>query len=315
MSLDLRQMLNLLPRLARLDGRPVVEVCAELELDRTQLFQLVQRASALTWGDHDEGELIDIWEDGGRLCVHTGGLFEQAVRLLPAELLALRLGAAQLVAAGLGRELQVERLLTRIEEGLAGGGPDVAERLRQQVGAQPDPALRPDVLEAVLTAHRERRVLRIWYYSRHSDRMRPRDVEAWLPFQEGGVWYLRALDRDLGQERMFRLDRVAEWLLLDETFAEPPAQVLEATCVYPEGGLRRGRARIRGTLARLAREQRWPDVRETAEGGLELDLTYDDPDPLLRYLLTWVPDVVVVDEELRPHWTALLQEMRERHGG
>jgi len=179
MSLDLRQMLNLLPRLARLDGRPVEEVCAELELDRTQLFQLVQRASALTWGDHDEGELIDIWEDGGRLCVHTGGLFEQAVRLLPAELLALRLGAAQLVAAGLGRELQVERLLTRIEEGLAGGGPDVAERLRQQVGAQPDPALRPDVLEAVLTAHRERRVLRIWYYSRHSDRMRPRDVEAW----------------------------------------------------------------------------------------------------------------------------------------
>jgi predicted DNA-binding transcriptional regulator YafY len=314
-NLELRQVLNLLPRLAKLDGRPVEEACAALELTRPQLFQLVQSASALAWGDHDEGELIDIWEENGRLCVHTGGLFEQAVRLLPPELLALRLGAAQLTAAGLGGELQVEVLLSRIEESLAGGEPGVAERLRQQVGAQPDPALRPDLLEAVLAAHRERRVLRIWYYSRHSDRLRPRDVEAWRPFQSGGVWYLQALDRDLGEERMFRLDRVAEWQLLDEGFPEPPAQRLEKICFGPECGPRQGRARIRGSLARMAREQQWPDVRELANGDVEMDLAYDDPDPLLRYLLTWVPDVAVVDPDLRPAWLALLDEMRQRHGG
>jgi proteasome accessory factor C len=313
-NLDLRQILNLLPRLAKLDGRPVEEACAELELSRAELFQLVQSASALAWGDHDEGELLDIWEEGGRLWVHTGGLFEQVVRLLPPELLALRLGAAQLAAAGLGHELDLDALLTRIEGGLAGAEPGVAERLRQQVGAQADPALDPALLERVLLASRERRLLRIWYYSRSSDRLRPRLVEPWRPFQEGGLWYLQALDRDLNAERIFRLDRIAELLVQDESFAEPPAERLARASIYPEDGARRTTVRLTGPLARLAREHGWPDTREEPDGTLLMEIAYADSAPLLRYLLTWVPNVVVEGAELRGDWLALLDEMRVRHG-
>lgn len=312
-GLDLRQILNLLPRLAKLDGCSVEEACSELELGRAQLFNLVQSASALAWGEHDEGELIDIWEEGGRLFVHTGGLFEQVVRLLPPELLALRLGAAQLMAAGLGGELDVEALLARIEGGLAGAEPGVAERLRQQVGAQADPALDPALLERVLEAGRERRLLRIWYYSRNSDRLRPRVVEPWQPFQVGGIWYLQALDRDLGAERVFRLDRIAELVVLDEVFAEPPAERLARAGIFPDSGTRTTCARLTGPLARLAREHAWPDVREGADGALLMEMSYSESDPLLRYLLTWVPNVVVEGEDLRREWRALLDEMKARH--
>jgi proteasome accessory factor C len=312
-TLDLRQILNLLPRLAKLDGRPVEDACAELELSRAQLFNLVQSASALSWGDHDEGELLDVWEEGGRLFVHTGGLFEHVVRLLPPELLALRLGAAQLLAAGLGGELDMETLLARIEGGLAGAEPGVTERLRQQVGAQADPALDPALLERVLAASRERRVLRIWYYSRNSDRLRPRNVEPWQLFQEGGLWYLQAQDCELRAERVFRLDRIAELLVLEERFPEPPAERLARASIFPESGTRHTRARLTGALARLAREHAWPDVHEDANGSLVMDLCYSESDPLLRYLLTWVPNVVVDGPELREDWLALLAEMKDRH--
>jgi predicted DNA-binding transcriptional regulator YafY len=312
--LDLRTILNLLPRLARLDGRPVAEACAELELTQAELLALIQSASALAWGGRDEGELIDVWEEGGRLWVHTGGLFEQVVRLLPPELLALRLGAAQLAAAGLTADLDLEALLERVEGGMGGAEPGVAERLRQQVGAQEDEALDPALLERVLVAARERRLLRIWYYSRHSDRLRPRVVEPWKPFQASGIWYLQALDRELQAERMFRLDRIAELAELEGGFPEPPAERLAHTRFFQDEGPKKARARLTGLLARLAREQAWPGVH-LEDGVPIMEVGYSESDPLLRYLLSWVPDVVVEDAELRGQWLALLDEMRARHCG
>ncbi|MDP2360693.1 MAG: WYL domain-containing protein [bacterium] len=313
-TLDLRTILNLLPRLAHLDGRPIEEACTELELSRPELLALIQSASSLAWGGHDEGELIDVWEEEGRLHVHTGGLFERAVRLLPPELLALRLGAAQLAAAGLAADLDLETLLGRIEHGLGGDEPGVAERLRQQVGSQVDPALDAALLDKVLDAARERRLLRMWYYSRNSDRLRPRLVEPWKPFQEHGIWYLQALDRDQQAERIFRLDRIVELSVLAESFPEPPAERLKQCRLFQDDGPGRTRVRLEGSLGRLAREQSWPDLRE--EGGrFYLDLRHTAGDPLLRYLLSWVPDVVVEGPELRAEWLSLLDEMAERHCG
>jgi predicted DNA-binding transcriptional regulator YafY len=309
---DLRTLLNTLPRLAQLDGRPVAEVCRELGLDRARLLELIQTASALRWGGHGEGDLVDIWLEEGRLCVHTGGLFEEVVRLVPQELLALRLGSAQLLAAGLDVEGGLERLLERIEAGLGGATPAPPAT----VVAEPDPALDPATLDAVLRAHRECRLLRLWYFSRRAERLRPRLVEAWRPFQESGIWYLHALDRELRAERVFRLDRIARLHLLDETFTPPDAARLGTSGAMPGQGPRRARLRASGVAARLAREQGWPGQSVGEDGRVLLDLSYDDPDAFLRSLLPMALHLeVLAPDGLLRDWLALLDEMRRRHRG
>lgn len=313
---DLRSLLNLLPRLAQLDGLPVTEACRELGLTREELLERMQSASALRYGDHAEGELVDIWLEKGRLCVHTGGLFEQVVRLVPQEALALRLGAAQLTAAGLeGGASGLDVLLSRIEEGL-GGVENPVDQLRRQVTAEADPSLDPATLETVLQAHRERRLLRLWYFSRRAERLRPRLVEAWRPFQDSGLWYLHGLDRELGEERVFRLDRIAELRLLEESFTPPDETGLPQARAMPLTGPRRAEVRLDGALARVAREQGWPGLVEEDSGRARQSMPYADADALLRQLLPYANEVeILAPVDLRAEWRVLLMEMRERHGG
>ena len=313
---DLRSLLNLLPRLAQLDGLPVTEACRELGLTREELLERMQSASALRWGDHAEGELVDIWLEEGLLCVHTGGLFEQVVRLVPQEALALRLGAAQLTAAGLeGGASGLDVLLSRIEEGL-GGVENPVDQLRRQVAAEADPSLDPATLETVLQAHRERRLLRLWYFSRRAERLRPRLVEAWRPFQDSGLWYLHGLDRELGEERVFRLDRVAELRLLEEPFTPPDETSLPQARAMPQTGPCRAEVRLDGALARVAREQGWPGLVEEGSGRARQSMPYADADALLRQLLPYANEVeILAPADLQEAWRALLVEMRKRHGG
>jgi|GEM_PF-2223613 len=311
---DLRTLLNALPRLARLDGRSVEDVCLALEIDRGRLLEVIQSASALAWGEHEAGEVLDIWLEDGRLCVHTGGLFEQVVRLVPLELMALRLGAAQLAAAGLARDLPgLEALLGRIEAGL-GSTQDAPGRLDAAVRAEADPALDPSVLDVVLQAHGANRRLRLRYFSHRSQQLRLRVVEPWAPFQDGGVWYLQAYDVEFGAPRTFRLDRVAEVTVLDDPCA-PDDGHRPMPSARPEGGESPLRARLSGALARLAREQDWPDLHRVEDGCVELRTHAEDPDALLRHLLPWAPEVQLLEPaHVVTAWDALKEEMRRRHG-
>lgn len=310
---DLRALLNLLPRLHPLDGRTVEEVCQLLQLARPRLLELVQSASALSWGEHDAGELLDIWVEDGRLHVHTGGSFEQVVRLVPQELLALRLGAAQLEAAGLAADAaELESLLLRIDESL-GSPRELSGRLQSAVRAESDAALDPQTLELVRKAHGSQHRLELLYFSQHGQSLRLRLVEPWAPFQEQGVWYLQAWDVEREGERVFRLDRVVAARVLEESCAHQGPRPSPGT--RPLSGTRRMRAGLKGSLARLALEQHWPDARLQPDGSVLVDTPADHADALLRSFLPWAPDLTVVEPpEMVTAWLALKQEMLERHG-
>lgn len=310
---DLRTLLNLLPRLKPMDGQPVEAVCVALDLSRARLLELVQSASALSWGEHDAGELLDIWVEDGCLCVHTGGPFGQVVRLVAQELLALRLGAAQLEAAGLTVDTAgLEHLLRRIDEGL-GSGVEATERLHATVRAENDSGLDPLVLESVRKAHAARNALQLIYFSQHGQRLGMRHVEPWALFQEQGHWYLQAWDRERQAERVFRLDRVVAARSSEDACVHSGPRPLPSA--RPLEGKRRLRARMRGALARLVLEQRWPDARQEPDGSVEVDTPADHADALLRSFLPWAPDLEVLDPpELVKDWAALKREMLQRHG-
>lgn len=311
---DLRKLLNLLPRLAHFDGRPVEDVCASLSLARSELLELIQSASALAWGEHDPGEVLDIWLEDGRLCVHTGGLFEQVVRLVPTELLALRMGAVQVAATGLvGSPARLEALLERIEDSLGSSG-DASGRLQAAVSAETDPTLDPALLESVMAALRTQRRLRLQYFSHRAQTLGWRVVDPWTPFQEAGVWYLQAFDVERGGERLFRLDRVVQWELLEQACGSAPPLRGHPTA-RPEEGHVRIHLELGGALARLAQEQAWPGLGVQENGRVRWQSHCRDQDALLRSLLPWAPDVEVVDPpELRDSWCNLKDEVLVLHG-
>lgn len=306
----LARLLNLLPRLARRDGRPVDEVCAELALNRGELMADLERLSRLSWGEWDAGELFDFWVEDDRLHVHTGGLFERPVRLTPQELLALRLGAERLRAAGLADWTEeLEPALAEIERQL---GPEAAEGyepLRRLLQVQRGDDSDPDHLKRMLDAVAERRRLTIGYWSRHSDRHRTRKVDPLGLSQQRGVWYLSAFDHLSGERRVFRLDRLTALEETEERF-DPPS---EAPWKGDESwGRQRAEIRLKGWLAGWARDEGWPAVDVDGDRVLWRP-AFDEPEGLARALLPLLGQIDVLGPaELKRSLAQRIREALER---
>jgi predicted DNA-binding transcriptional regulator YafY len=279
---DLARLLNLLPRLARREGRPLDEICTELGIGRAALLADLEGLSRLHWGEGDAGEVFDFWVEEDRLHVHTSGLLERPVRLVPQEWLALRLGAERLRAAGLADWLaELEPVLAEIGRHLGSEPAAELEPLQRHLQVQRDDDTDPDHLQRVIAAREEGRRLRIGYWSRGSDRHRVRLVDPLAVRQRRGVWYLAAFDHDSGEQRVFRLDRLTA---LEET-AEcvPPA---EGDGAWPDEawGQSHAEIRLRGWLASWARDEGWHGLEGEGEAVIWRP-AFDEPASLARALL------------------------------
>lgn len=307
---DLGALLALLPRLARLDGRPVAEVAAELGMSEARLMSRMRLLSGLRYGELDEGEVVDCWVEQGRLFVYMGVLLDRVIRLSSAEMQALLLGAARLRRRGpLAGERSLTGLLERIEEALG-----EMEGLRASALL---PAAEDEDVNLVLVrrALKEQRVLRMWYYSTSSDRYRLRDVDVLSCFRHRGHDYMQAFDRLSGEPRTFRIDRIGEATLTDEAARQvdpalvPPVQLHESHEVQEADLL------LTGAFARMAQEQGWSGL-EAADEGLRWRPRYSRADSLLRALLPQLGSFRVLGPPgLLADWQALLREMRLRHTG
>lgn len=302
----LARLLNLLPRLVRLGGRPVDEVCAELGLGRGELLADLERLSRLSWGDWDAGELFDFWVEDDRLHVHTGGLFERPVRLNPQEMLALRLGAERLRAAGLDDwSDELEPALAEIARQLGPEAAEGTEPLRRLLQVQRGDDSDPDHVKRVIDAAAGHRRLTIGYWSRHSDRHRTRKVDPLAVSQQRGVWYLSAFDHLSGERRVFRLDRLTALEETDERFDPPAGPRWSSDWSWGRG---RAEVRLKGWLAGWARDEGWSTVEPGADGAVWRP-AFDEPEGLARALVPLLGQIEVVGPpELK---RALAQRIRE----
>ncbi len=159
------------------------------------------------------------------------------------------------------------------------------------------PANEPAVLERLQLLRRailERRIVHFRYHARFaapeaSEDFRRADPHS-LAFVDGN-WYCTARDHRHGDVRRFRLDRIDELTLLNETYARPDAEALIA-----ERGLN-----LRDTLtleivvlyapriARWVRESRsWFTAAEAdSADGLRVTYRVRHEDELLQYVLQW----------------------------
>lgn len=167
------------------------------------------------------GDLMEAYIDEDDVIIDAAEFFSKAPRLTPSE--ALGLLAAGMTVLGSGE-----------------GSPaleSAVEKLSKVVMPDADTSLTVDVLDetqnvgVLRDAAADGRVVRVVYRSVGKEETTKRDVEPWSVFTTLGRWYLLGHCRLVDGQRTFRVDRIKELGVLDETF-EPPERVPEPGVGY-----------------------------------------------------------------------------------
>jgi predicted DNA-binding transcriptional regulator YafY len=191
----------------------------------------------------------------------------------------------------------------------------VAERFRVAGGSGLELPL--TLMADAQRAVRERRVMRILYYTAGRDEERERAIEPHFLANVAGDWMLVAWDRWRDQDRVFMLARVREHAVLEETFRRRP-ELDPRTYDRHVFRTERGSAgpfevvlRFDAYQARWIRERTWhpsQELEELPDGGVRLRLRVSGEGDLLRWVLGYGSHVEVeapprlrerVAEELR----------------
>jgi proteasome accessory factor C len=277
--------------------------------ERLQVAELRQRLELTDEELREDVELLNVVNFGGGTYVlyaeyigdeievdsePYGDNFARPARLLPLEAKAL-VAAIDLFGDHLPQtDLQKARKKIVValghdpsEEGLeiasAGGGGDAR------------------VARMVNDAIAGSKVLELSYYKENEDQFTDRSVEPYRLENGREGWYVECYDLTKGGVRHFKLDRVKEATLSDQTF-EPRAEVEELAGV--EGWMTHGevptadvaRVWVSPERARWLREERTV-VEELADGAVVVELPYAGKPWLVREILRGAGDLVVLEPE------------------
>lgn len=212
----LRRLLSLLPWVAAHHGPTVEEVCTRFGLTADELVSDVALVSMVGVPPYSPGDLFDVVVEKGRVWVHLSPTFDRALRLTPEEALALvTAGASLLAVPGADPSGPLARGLHKLATTL---GIDPEDTFDVDLGRAP-----AGVLAAVQQATDEHRRLRLRYYTHGRDQDTERTIDPYRVHTEQGRWYVVGHDHLRGAVRLFRVDRILEADVLDETFRPPAA--------------------------------------------------------------------------------------------
>lgn len=205
----LRRILEVVPYLLANPGAHLEDVCDRYGVSDSDLLADLELLWFCGLPPYGPGDLFDVVIE------------DERIWLSGAESLARPFGLDRTMAARmlLGAKLAAEVPGLELSEDLASG----AAKLAGVIGEHPvDVAAAEPVsggLEAMLQgALRERRVVRLDYWSYAREREDVRDVEPLRLTRRSGHWYLNAWCRSAEGLRSFRLDRVRGAEVLDEFF-------------------------------------------------------------------------------------------------
>jgi proteasome accessory factor C len=220
-----------------------------------------------------------------------GDNFAQPARLLPLEAKAL-VAAIDLI----GEHLPEGSLASARKKIVDALGQDPAEDGLQITTAKGDDS---DVARVVSGAIVGRRLVKIAYYKENEDEFTERTLEPYklVNGQEG--WYIHCWDLEKDAPRSYRLDRVREVNVLDESFEPRPGVEPDVHGWLSTGEVESGstaRIWVSPERARWVREDH-PGATELADGAVIFERTYASYEWLAREVLKEAGDAVVLEPE------------------
>ena len=281
-----RRLLSLVPWVASHPaGVPVDEVCERFQIPRRVLLADLDTLMMVGLPPYTPDTFVDAWVEDDRVVI-TPQWFDRPLRLTPEQALALVASGTSLLAVpGADPDGPLARGLAKLAAAI-----DVDPTALDVDLGRADPAL----LELLLTARRQHRAVELDYYAYGRDERSHRVVEPWQVYADQGQWYLQAHCRHAGGERLFRVDRIHDAVLLPDRF-EPPAGEATLGVFHPDADDPTVTLEL-GPGARWVIEQYPCDAVEELGGGrVRATLRVTAPAWLERLLVRLGPQARVVD--------------------
>ncbi|HEY0641026.1 MAG TPA: YafY family protein [Pseudonocardiaceae bacterium] len=284
----LPRLLALVPYFLARPGILIDEAAAELGVTVAQLRRDLELLWMCGLPGYGPGDLIDLSFDSDSVTVTFDAGMNRPLRLAAAEATALVVALRALVdTPGVDGDA-AQRALAKIES--AAGS---AARTPMVVGL----ATREEAATAsVRAALDRRRALHLRYYTASRDAVSERVVDPMRLLLLEGRSYLEAWCRHAESVRLFRLDRIEDVAVLDETAAPPP----HARPTDVSAGLFRPAPDQQVAVLVLSQEAAWvaeyypvDEVVDLGDGRIRVHMRYADQAWMVRLLLGLGPDVVV----------------------
>lgn len=248
----LARLLALVPWVVAQDGPRVADVAERFGIPEDELVDDLELLFMCGVYPFTPDSLIEVDIEGGRVWVRFADWFRRPLRLTAPEGLALLAAARAALATPAGTSVpSLERAVAKLEHALGTGAQDA-------VAVEPGQAS-GEVLASLQVANRERRKVRISYYSFGRDETTERVVQPWQVFSSEGHWYLLAWCELVDGRRLFRVDRTRAATVLEEHF-EAPSELAPVASLYE------GREEDPVVVLDLAPEARWVAERYPNEG-------------------------------------------------
>ncbi len=271
---------------------PVAEVKDRLHLTDDELQGDIELLNVVNFGGGTyvlyaelQGDEIEVDSEP------YGDNFARPARLLPLEAKAL-VAAIDLF----GDHLPQSGLVTARQKITEALGHDPSEEGLEIAASGGDDS---DTARIVNEAIAAGRVLAIHYYKENEDEFTKREIEPCRLANGAEGWYVASWDRRREDVRHFRLDRIKEASITDESF-EPRAEVEELAAM--EGWLAGGevpaadvaRIWVSPERARWMREEH-AVAGELTDGAIVIEVPYGSVDWLLREVLKGAGELVVLE--------------------
>jgi proteasome accessory factor C len=207
------RLLNLVPYLLARPGIEIAHAAVELDVTEKQLREDLELLWVCGLPGYGPGDLIDLAFDGDRVTVTYDAGMDRPLRLTPDEALALVVALRMLAEMpGIDGRDAIERALAKVEHA-AGDLADAPVAVRLP-GDQ-------DRLATIRHAVEARQALRITYYTAARDETSERVIDPMRVLLIEGRAYLEAWCRRADAVRLFRVDRIDGFTVLDEAAVLP----------------------------------------------------------------------------------------------
>ena len=282
-----RRIVAIVPWIAERNGPTVDEVCERFDITRDELLSDLDVVFMVGIPPYTPDELIDVIIEDDRVFLNLGDYFRHPLRLTTPEALTLvAAGRGLLATPGADESGPLARALSKLANTL---GIDRSEAVAVDLGTAEHGVI-PQLRAAV--AHRE--TVEIDYYGYAKDDHTTRQVDGYRVHASDGNWYLFGWCHLAEDERVFRIDRIAEVRGTGRTFAAPT--VAPPTEVY------RGRSTDHRIVLDVDASAGWiaehypvESVAPAAPGRIRVRMAVGGDAWLERLLLRLGPDAQVVE--------------------
>jgi proteasome accessory factor C len=226
------------------------EVCEKFGITTEDLLADLSLLSVCGLPPFTPGDLIWAEVDGDRIVIQFADYLARPLRLSRWEAVALLvMGRAMAKLPGLEEAESLKRALDKLEGTV---GPDAAETAAH-IAVDLDTG-ESETLSVLREAIAESRRVHMTYYSYGRDETTDRVVEPWIVFGAMRSWYVAGRDVSKDEERVFRVDRIKDMAVGEDTF-DPPTGLDRSR--YERGSLYTPSDRDTTVILDLAPEAAW----------------------------------------------------------